>query len=274
MKNITRLDFDELLDEFLNCFGYLICTQLGISTDQLKTPNKEIHYSMLSDFKNKRVNGFDVLPLYELSELLKKHLLVFEHLFQHTLNDIYQNALHSYIEVGYPMYGFDNKKLRNRINGVINIGKRYEENLYKKREILYRVLKEETRSKGKWKNINQAVRDVYPQLEQEFEIFDQQWIRGKMLELKDKIKKNKIELKKKEKFPFDEGRINFQKRGYESSINKFQAEYLKLETALKTGEIARTLGKTLAFHSDYQEESIINHLRACPELLLEIIQDL
>lgn len=271
MKEITREDYSELLTEIIHVFCYLIQSQLAFENFKQQFKDEEEIVLLMEDFCNNKIYGYPVWPLYDAVCLLKFSLLTFETEPKKILINRYKKILNSYIDVGYPVYGFENKKLRNRINGIKNIKKRYEDNLYKKREILYRVLRETAKQKGKWHTVNQAVRDVYPQLEQEFQKFNVQWTQQKMNHLRAQIKQNEIAMNENKKSSFDDGRINFQDRAFENKINKYKKDYEKLAKALKLGNISEVMGKTLAFHSDYQEEAIINHLRACPELLLEII---
>ncbi|MEN8412303.1 hypothetical protein ABFP33_20335, partial [Acinetobacter bereziniae] len=65
---------------------------------------------------------------------------------------------------------------------------------------------------------------------------------------------------------------NYQNRTYVNKINKCKSEYEKLVKALKAKNIGDVMGKTLAFNSDYQEETIINHLRDCPDVLIEVLK--
>ncbi|QXW26420.1 hypothetical protein KXJ74_02670 [Acinetobacter johnsonii] len=271
MKKIKRADYEELLTELLNCFTYLISSQLGISVDNLKIPDDETSYSMLNDFKDKKIHGFHILPLYDLTQSIQTYLTIFDNLDQKFHNDLYRDALYSYIKEGYPIYGIDNKKLRNRINGLLNVRKRYEENLYKKREVLYRVLREEASLNGKWESVNQAVREAYPKITYEFELFNKEWIRNEMRKLLSQIEENTLSLIKNKNKTYNEEHISFQNRSFENKINDLRKRYKKLERALNEENSSDVLGKTLAFHSDYQEESIINHLRNCPELISEII---
>jgi hypothetical protein len=273
MKKIKRIDYEELLTELLNCFNYLICSQLGISVDSLKIPDNKTNYSMLNDFRNKKIHGFHILPLYDLTQSIQTYLTIFDNLDQKTHNDLYRDALYSYVKEGYPIYGFDNKKLRNRINGLLNVRKRYEENLYKKREVLYRILREEADLNGKWESVNQAVRETYPKIVYEFELFNKEWIRNEMIKLLSQIEENTLSLIKNKNKTYNDEHISFQNRSFENKIYNLKKRYKKLERALNEENSSDVMGKTLAFHSDYQEESIINHLRSCPELISEIIGD-
>ncbi|AXY58335.1 hypothetical protein CDG60_03475 [Acinetobacter chinensis] len=271
MKKIDRSDYEELLHELMACFKFLLTSQLKMPMENLKFPDHEAHYTLLKDFRKKIFYGFHVLPLYEIAEKIKTCLIIFDSLSQKNHNQLYREALYLYVKEGYPIYGFDNKKLKNRINGLLNVRKRYEENLYKKREVLYRVLREEVAVKGKWNNLNSAVSDSYLKINYEFELFNREWVKNEMIKLQDKIKENEYALKVNRNKKYNEELINFQNRSFENVIHNCKKQYEKLEKSLKAKNVSDILGKKLAFHSDYQEESIINHLRNCPELLQEII---
>lgn len=268
MKKITESDLRELRNEILRCFLHIAESKLG--TKLVGTEQQLV--LVMGDIKNRSISGFRIGTLYLALEELDNYLLIFDDLPQTVLNKEYQRILNNYIDFGYPIYGFDNKKLKNRMNGLKNIKKRYEKNLYEKRQIIYRVLRETALKQGKWSTLNQAVREVYPILEVEFKKFDEKWIKNRVKELKKEIKENELALKDNRKPHFDEGQINYQNRTYENKINKCRKEYEKLEKALKSKNISDVMGRTLAFNSDYQEETIINHLRDCPDILREVLK--
>ncbi|WP_151776161.1 hypothetical protein [Acinetobacter bereziniae] len=268
MKKITESDLRELRKEILSCFLHIAESKLG---NKLNGTEQQL-VLLIGDVKNRSINGFQISVLYQILEELNNYLLIFNDLPQVVLNKQYQQILNNYIEFGYHLYGFDNKKLKNRINGLKNIKKRYEKNLYEKRQIIYRVLRETALQRGKWSTLNQAVREVYPILEVEFNKFDEQWIKNRMKELKKQIKQNELALKDNKKPSCDESQINYQNRTYVNKIDKCKSEYEKLVKALKAKNIGDVMGKTLAFNSDYQEETIINHLRDCPDVLIEVLK--
>lgn len=268
MKKITESDLRELRKEILRCFLHIAESKLGTKLDG----TEQQLVLLMGDVKNRSIKGLRIGALYLALEELTNYLLIFDDLPQTVLNKEYQRILNNYIEFGYHLYGFDNKKLKNRINGLKNIKKRYEKNLYEKRQIIYRVLRETALQRGKWSTLNQAVREVYPILEVEFNKFDEQWINTRMKELKKQIKQNELALKDNKKPSCDESQINYQNRTYVNKINKFKSEYEKLVKALKAKNIGDVMGKTLAFNSDYQEETIINHLRDCPDVLIEVLK--
>lgn len=268
MKKITESDLRELRKEILSCFLHIAESKLG---NKLNGTEQQL-VLLIGDVKYRSINGFQISVLYQILEELTNYLLIFDDLPQTVLNKEYQRILNNYIDFGYHLYGFDNKKLKNRINGLKNIKKRYEKNLYEKRQIMYRVLRETALQRGKWSTLNQAVREVYPILEVEFNKFDEQWINIRMKELKKQIKQNELALKDNKKPSRDESQINYQNRTYVNKINKCKSEYEKLVKALKAKNIGDVMGKTLAFNSDYQEETIINHLRDCPDVLIEVLK--
>lgn len=268
MKKITESDLRELRKEILRCFLHVADSKLGI---KLNGTEQQL-VLLMGDVKNRSIKGLRIGALYLALEELTNYLLIFDDLPQTVLNKEYKRILNNYIEFGYHLYGFDNKKLKNRINGLKNIKKRYEKNLYEKRQIIYRVLRETALQRGKWSTLNQAVKEVYPILEVEFNKFDEQWIKTRMKELKKQIKQNELALKDNKKPSCDESQINYQNRTYVNKINKCKSEYEKLVKALKAKNIGDVMGRTLAFNSDYQEETIINHLRDCPDVLIEVLK--
>lgn len=278
MIKILKNDFEKLLVEVVNYFKSLLVDKMYTDEQEKEHLSKQLQineklFSLMSAIENRTLNGVHIRPIVNIVELIRFYIMTFEYHSSETINKEYKEILQSYINLVGPEYIFDNVEIRNRVNGLKNIKKRYENNLYKKREILYRVLRDTASKNGRWSNINQAVRDVYPILQIEFDQFNKKWILAKMSRLKEQIKYNEVALRNNKKPEFDNGQINFQNRTFENKILKCKQEYKKLEKALKTNDITAIMGKTLAFHSDYQEESIINHLRNCPDLLKDIIID-
>lgn len=276
MAKILKSDFEDLLIEVVNYFKSLLVDKMYTDEREKEHLRKQLQineklFSFMDAIGNRSLNGVHIRPIVNLVELIRFYIVTFEDHTSVRINKEYKEILQSYIDLVGPEYIFHNVEFRKRVNGLKNIKKRYENNLYKKREVLYRVLRETASKNGKWPNINQAVRDVYPILQIEFDQFNKKWILAKMTRLKEQIKYNEVALQNNKKPKFDNGQINYQNRSFENKILKCKQEYKKLEKALKTNDITAIMGKTLAFHSDYQEESIINHLRNCPDLLKDII---
>lgn len=111
----------------------------------------------------------------------------------------YRAILQNLIDLDEVRGRLNNKTLKRRIQGMINVQKRYDGNLYQKREVIYRVLREGAKEKGPWQTVTVAVNNVYPALMKEFEAFDRQWIKSCINENICEIERLKIVLENNHK---------------------------------------------------------------------------
>lgn len=63
-----------------------------------------------------------------------------------------------------------------------------------------------------------------------------------------------------------------QDRTYISYIKSLEEENREFRRALNAHNVADILKKKMAFNSNDQEQTLLNHVRNCPELLAEIIE--
>lgn len=165
--------------------------------------------------------------------------------------------------------GIRNSKIKRRVTGLLAAQAKYKKKLYPRREILYRVLREQVQVNGKWKNLNQAVKSILPLLKEEYLKFDLIWIQDEISVRLDKMKRLKqIHSDPKIK---NEQSVNRQARYYLNRLKRLETEIEELQQALNAKDPSRALGKKMPFNADYTDESIIHHLRNCPEILREIL---
>lgn len=288
MKKISDDDLEVLTVDLLNCYLSDSYSTVPMKPQEKFTQNEiELIKKHMFDVVDNQTLSLSKVSIYssnEIYDLMENlcHLLNQIFHLKELLNKTdcsckdrertkgYREILKNLIEMDGISIRLSNKSLKRRIQGIINVQKRYEGNLYKKREIIYRVLREEVIKKGPWKTVTAAVNDVYPVLMQEFEIFDRQWITSRINENFCKIEKLKFALADNNK-TYDDMVIRTQDRTYINQIQALEHENDKFIKALNTYNVADVLHKKLAFNSNDQEQTIINHVRNCPDLLIEII---
>lgn len=280
MKKIFKEDVDILETELLNCYIYGFCkpgflqAKREFSIEEIVSIKKHMAESM----RFKEMIMLNVLC--ELANLLERIVQLKEKLKTLEMSQInkereqgYKQILHDYIKLEFHHHTFEHPKLKRRINGIINVQKRYEGNLYQKREIIYRVLRETANQNGCWSTVTEVVNDVYPILEKEFKAFDRTWITYRIEKNNKSIESLKRDLEKNKKRRYSSTDIRFQDRSFSNQIKMLERENIKFTQSLSAYNVADVLNKQLAFNSNDQEQTIINHIRNCPELLAEIIKN-
>ncbi len=276
---VTNEDINILEVEMLNCYLYHAGGVRALK-EQREFASDEIEFIKKCMADEIALKGEAQLSqFYGLNQLLDRIAQLKEELLgandkqknKHSVAG-YKPILYAYLALDFDQHVFQHPKLQRRINGIKNVKKRYEGNLYEKREIIYRVLRETAKIKGRWKSVTAAINDVYPTLEKELKAFDQNWIKnriaentGKIAELQDALENNK----KRYEGSCD---IKIQDRTYISYIKSLEEENREFIRALNAHNVADILKKKMAFNSNDQEQTLLNHVRNCPELLAEIIE--
>ena len=276
MKNIFDEDVEVLEIEILNCYICNFCDQKFLQ------PQRQFSVDQISlikiDMAVGRVLGGKSFEFNKIFDLLNDIVQLRQHL--NSLEDNKKNKkraegykviLYAYLELDFYCHAFEHEKLQRRINGIRNVKRRYEGNLYEKREIIYRVLLETVKKEGRWQTVTAAINAVYPRLEKEFKAFDQQWITRRIEQNNARIEKLMHALENNKIRCYHDTDIRIQDRTYENEIKILEKENIEFEKALNTHHVADVLGKQLAFNSNDQVQTIINHVRNCPELLAEIL---
>lgn len=191
----------------------------------------------------------------------------------------YSDILMAYVDLlGGELYLIQNSAIERQAKAIRAVKVRYEKKLYPRREILYRVLREQVVQRGrKWDNLNQAVTSIIPVLLKEFEQYDIDWVRSQIT-----LKQDELEKLEQDATPLAEPFSEYEIRRKKVSpavkakkANKIQDELKKLNSILhskKTSVMLKDLGYNMPYNNtDYMEETIINELRNQPEILKEIL---
>lgn len=198
---------------------------------------------------------------------------------QQQINEKYSEILNKYIELvvdeGGRVYTY-NPSLKRRINGILNIRKRYAPLLHKKLEIFYSELTGYAQKNGRFKNASQAVQLILPTLQIKFREFDLQWVQSRLETNKQKIldlteaRKNN---ENKDTCEDDDFGVSFkiQDRTYLNQIRELQNENKKWEQFLQHPERYFPQQKQLPFNTAYCDEVLVNHLRRHRNLMVKIL---
>lgn len=190
----------------------------------------------------------------------------------------YSDILIAYVQMLGGVEFIQNRTLAKSAKAIIAVKARYDKHLYPRREILYRILREQVAQRGrKWDNLNQAVTSIIPILLKEFEKYDVIWIKSEITHMQAELQK----LEKDDEFMSEPRSDNSVKRKKVSSavkakkINKIQAEIKKLDSILHSKSPSVKL-KDLNYNMPYNntaylDETIIHWLRGQPEILEEIL---
>ena len=93
----------------------------------------------------------------------------------------YSDILIAYVQMLGGVEFIQNRTLAKSAKAIIAVKARYDKHLYPRREILYRTLREQVASRGKWVNLNQAVHFVLDDLVKAFEVYDIEWLQSELV---------------------------------------------------------------------------------------------
>ncbi|MFW1689649.1 hypothetical protein ACG9H2_06655 [Acinetobacter ursingii] len=288
MKKCTLLDFKQLMDEILNCFldhagCYLRENNLLADTDikdEFENLEQQSLIELMVEHNQIQFLGaiYTVQDLVNLIDQISTVIVRLSDCRQQQINENYSQILNRYIDLVIDERGkvyTYNPSLKRRINGILNVRKRYAPLLNKKLEIFYSELILYAQKKGRFKNTSQAVQLILPTLQIKFREFDLQWVQSRLEANKQKIldlteaRKNN---EKKEICEDDDVSFKIQDRTYLNQIRELQNENKKWEQFLQHPERYFPQQKQLPFNTAYCDEVLVSHLRRCPDLLKKIIQ--
>lgn len=188
----------------------------------------------------------------------------------------YSNILISYVDVLGTLDFINNKKIARSAKAILAVKARYEKHLYPRREILYRVLREQVAKEGKWDNLHKAVHSIVGDLIEAFDVYDVQWLKSE-LGLKQEMLKE-LEQSKQSAKQANVDLVGVRRKTTTASmakkIEKIQLELKNLNQILKAEDRYKEMkkfGYTMPYSGGYIAETIIHELRNQPEFLQEIL---
>lgn len=207
--------------------------------------------------------------LAQINALRLDENLVSARLFQRQYSDI----LIFYVEALGTLDFINNKKLARSAKATLAVKARYEKHLYPRREILYRILREQVAQRGKWDKLNQAINFILNDLVKAFEVYDVEWLESELI-LKQKMLS---ELEQESKQLYAKAQSDGVRRKPASigkKIKKLQLELNNLNQILKAKYPSKEMekfGYKMPYGGGYIAETIIHELRTQPDILKEIL---
>lgn len=185
----------------------------------------------------------------------------------------YSDILFAYVQLLGGLEFIQNKQLARSAKAVLAVKARYNKHLYPRREILYRILREQVAQHGKWKTLNQAVNFVLDDLVKAFEVYDVEWLQSEF-ELKQKLLKQ-LEQSVKQANAESDG-VRRKSASIAKKIEKLQLELKSINQILKAKYPSKEMEKSkyrMPYSGVYIAETIIHELRTQPEILREILHN-
>ena len=185
----------------------------------------------------------------------------------------YSDILFAYVQLLGGLEFIQNKQLARSAKAVLAVKARYNKHLYPRREILYRILREQVAQRGKWKTLNQAVNFVLDDLVKAFEVYDVEWLQSEF-ELKQKLLKQ-LEQSVKQANAESDG-VRRKSASIAKKIEKLQLELKSINQILKAKYPSKEMEKSkyrMPYSGVYIAETIIHELRTQPEILREILHN-
>mgnify|MGYP002713523920 CR=1 FL=1 len=183
----------------------------------------------------------------------------------------YSDILIAYVQLLGGLESIQNKQLARSAKAVLAVKARYDKHLYPRRDILYRILREQVAQRGKWKTLNQAVNFVLDDLVKAFEVYDVDWLQSEF-ELKQKLLKQ-LEQSVKQANAESDG-VRRKPASIAKKIEKLQLELKSINQILKANYPSKEMEKSeykMPYSGAYIAETIIHELRTQPEILREIL---
>ena len=188
----------------------------------------------------------------------------------------YSDILIAYVQLLGGLEFIQNHKLARSAKATLAVKARYDKHLYPRREILYRILREQVAQRGKWNKLNQAVNFVLDDLVKAFEVYDLEWLQSELI-LKQKIL-SELEQSKPSVEQINVEFVGIRRKPRTASTSKkieeLKKELINLKQILKSKYPSKEMekfGYKMPYSGGYIAETIIHELRTQPMILSEII---
>ncbi|MFW1798509.1 hypothetical protein ACG9YX_00450 [Acinetobacter nematophilus] len=186
----------------------------------------------------------------------------------------YSDILIAYVQLIGGLESIKNHKLFRSARATLAVKARYDKHLYRRREIIYRILREQVARRGKWKTLNQAIHFIVDDLIRTFEVYDIQW-------LKEEFDEKKEILRSLERVKPSVKQVNVERDGVRrrlttasKEIVDLKKELINLKKILNSKYPSKEMekfGYKMPYSGGYIAETIIHELRTQPEILQEIL---
>ncbi|MHA3053825.1 hypothetical protein E0H77_08135 [Acinetobacter sp. ANC 4633] len=189
----------------------------------------------------------------------------------------YSDILIAYVQLLGGLEFIQNHKLARSAKATLAVKARYDKHLYPRREIIYRILREQVVQRGKWDNPNQAVNFIIDDLIKAFEDYDVDWLQSELVLKQKKLK----ELEQQSKLSTKQTNADFvgirrkpRTASTSKQIEELKKEINNLKQILKSKYPSKEMEKSkykMPYSGGYIAETIIHELRSQPEILKEIL---
>ena len=188
----------------------------------------------------------------------------------------YSDILIAYVQVLGRLEFIQNNKLARSAKAILAVKARYAKHLYPRREILYRILREQVAQRGKWDNLNQAVNFILDDLVKAFEVYDVQWLESELVLKQNLLGELELELEwqSAKQASADSSGVRRKPAAIIKKIKELQGELKILNQILKAKYPSKEMEKfdyKMPYSGGYIAETIIHELRTQPEFLREIL---
>lgn len=229
-----------------------------------------LHLEMMGD-----VASIPFKPIQIAQLLMQINTLKFEinHLSARVFQRKYSDILIAYVQTIGGLEFIRDIKLARSAKAILAVKARYEKHLYPRREILYRILREQVTRRGKWKNPNEAVNFVLDDLVKAFEVYDIEWLQSELV-LKQKMLRELEQESKQLHAKAQSDGVRRKPASIVKKIEKLQLELNNLNQILKAKYPSKEMekfGYKMPYSGGYIAETIIHELRTQPTILSEII---
>nr|WP_249147127.1 hypothetical protein [Acinetobacter nosocomialis] len=186
----------------------------------------------------------------------------------------YSDVLIAYVQMLGGLEFIKNNTLAKSAKAIIAVKARYAKHLYPRREIIYRILREQVAHHGKWKNLNQAVNFILNDLLKAFEVYDIQWLKEELAEKQKMLGSLEQEWQSAKQASVDSRSVRRKPASIIKKIEKLKLELKSINQILKSKYPSREMekfGYKMPYSDGYIAETIIHELRIQPEILQEIL---
>lgn len=288
-EKISNLDVLEQDIWFNFCYNYQ-CDELSMVEDTYSQAYKDSiekiilslqvndflvneHITYLAELMGEAFSvPFKPIQIAELLKRIQELRQDVDHISAHLFQRRYSDILVAYVDTLGKLDSIENKNLARSAKATLAVKARYDKHLYPRREIIYRILREQVAQRGKWDNLNQAVNFVLNDLIKAFELYDIQWLKAELAkkqEMLNKLEQSKLLTKQAESIRRKTTIASTAKK-----IEKLQMGLKNLNQVLKAKYPSKEMekfGYKMPYSGDYIAETIIHELRTQPNILKEIL---
>jgi hypothetical protein len=188
----------------------------------------------------------------------------------------YSDILIAYVQVLGGFEFIQNNKLARSAKATLAVKARYDKHLYPRREIIYRILREQVARRGKWKTLNQAINFVLDDLIKAFEVYDVEWLESELVLKQEMLKQLEQGQSSEKQGKADLEGIRRKPRTASTSkkIEELKKELINLKQILKSKYPSKEMEKSkykMPYSGGYIAETIIHELKTQPKILKEIL---